>query len=317
MTNIPTELLRTLIAVIDLRSFTKAAHSLGVTQPAVSAQIKRLQMLLGSELLDKSAPGVTLTPTGELVVSYARRLLQINDQILHLAGPRPAARKLRLGIAGDFASPVLAWTLAGFRTRWADVCFDVQRGSGDLLLQELRLGELDLIVTFSGRSDPDARFQWTEEVVWARGASTRIDANSPVPLATCGDSCTLHRLAVAALEKAGRSYHVVFIASSLGEVATAVGAGIGVMALARSRLASTELLVCEDRSLPKLPDIVCGIYVREGGDREALEQLADALAEILQAQRAAAQPLNRDSDATGISSSGEVEAPRGLRASGT
>ena len=61
MTNIPTELLRTLVAVVELRSFTKAARSLGVTQPAVSAQIKRLQGLLGTELLDKSAPGVTLT----------------------------------------------------------------------------------------------------------------------------------------------------------------------------------------------------------------------------------------------------------------
>ena len=61
MTNIPTDLLRTLIAVVDLRSFTSAAQSLGVTQPAVSAQIKRLQSLLGADLLDKSAPGVTLT----------------------------------------------------------------------------------------------------------------------------------------------------------------------------------------------------------------------------------------------------------------
>ena len=62
MINIPTELLRTLLAVVDLRSFTKAAQSLGVTQPAVSAQIKRLQGLVGADLLDKSAPGVTLTP---------------------------------------------------------------------------------------------------------------------------------------------------------------------------------------------------------------------------------------------------------------
>jgi hypothetical protein len=82
MTNIPTELLRTLVAVVDLRSFTKAAQSLGVTQPAVSAQVKRLQGLLGADLLDKSAPGVSLTSSGELVVNYARRLLSINDQIL-------------------------------------------------------------------------------------------------------------------------------------------------------------------------------------------------------------------------------------------
>jgi DNA-binding transcriptional LysR family regulator len=51
MTNIPTDLLRTLVAVVDLRSFTKAAQSLGVTQPAVSAQIRRLQFLLGADLL--------------------------------------------------------------------------------------------------------------------------------------------------------------------------------------------------------------------------------------------------------------------------
>jgi len=104
MTNIPTELLRTLVTVVELRSFTKAAQSLGVTQPAVSAQIKRLQGLLGTELLDKSAPGVTLTSAGELVVNYARRLLSINDQILDFAAPRSASQTLRIGSAGDFTA---------------------------------------------------------------------------------------------------------------------------------------------------------------------------------------------------------------------
>ena len=93
MTNIPTELLRTLVTVVDLRSFTKAAHSLGVTQPAVSAQIKRLQTLLGGELLDKRAPGVALTPKGEAVVRHARRLLSVNDQILQTASRRSASNR--------------------------------------------------------------------------------------------------------------------------------------------------------------------------------------------------------------------------------
>src|SRR5450830_1432144 len=88
MTNIPTDLLRTLVAVVDLRSFTKAAASLGVTQPAVSAQIKRLQFLLGGDLFDRSIQGISLTPQGEMVVSYARRLLSINDQIVHLGDDR-------------------------------------------------------------------------------------------------------------------------------------------------------------------------------------------------------------------------------------
>jgi len=53
MTNIPTDLLRTLVAVVDLRSYTKAANSLGVTQPAVSAQIKRLTQLIGADLFER------------------------------------------------------------------------------------------------------------------------------------------------------------------------------------------------------------------------------------------------------------------------
>ena len=62
MTNIPTDLLRTFVLVVELRSFTRAAKAQSMTQPAVSAQIRRLQGLLGVELFDKSAPGVSLTP---------------------------------------------------------------------------------------------------------------------------------------------------------------------------------------------------------------------------------------------------------------
>ena len=57
MTNIPTDLLRTFVLVVEQRSFTRAAKAQGMTQPAISAQIRRLQSLLGIDLFDKSAPG--------------------------------------------------------------------------------------------------------------------------------------------------------------------------------------------------------------------------------------------------------------------
>src|SRR5438128_1240930 len=134
MTNIPTELLRTLVAVVDLRSFTKAAQSLGVTQPAVSAQIKRLQSLLGSELLDKSAPGVSLTSAGELVVNYARRLLSINDQILDIAGPRAAAKTIRIGATGDITAAGAAAGIAGVRLSQPDLRFQIYTAKADALM---------------------------------------------------------------------------------------------------------------------------------------------------------------------------------------
>ena len=282
MTNIPTDLLRTLVAVVDLRSFTKAAHSLGVTQPAVSAQIKRLQYLLGADLLDKSAPGVTLTPTGELVVSYARKLLSVNDQILFLAAPEASAQTLRLGLPEDFIAPSLAWTLSRFRGAWPHVRYHMRSAGSDVLLRELRQGDLDIVVAFTtGGPGLDARHSWTQELDWMRGASLRIDPARPVPLVSYGEESVYHRVAVGALTQAGRDTDLVFTGSNLPAITAAVGAGLGVTVLARNRFSGTELSVWDDAPLPILPAAYCGVYLRDRGDREALEQLADELSAAL------------------------------------
>jgi DNA-binding transcriptional LysR family regulator len=278
MTNIPTELLRTLVAVVDLRSFTKAAQSLGVTQPAVSAQIKRLQGLLGADLLDKSAPGVSLTSSGELVVNYARRLLSINDQILDIAGPRLAFKKMRIGATGDFTASAIALGLTCARVRRPDLRFEVYSANIDVLLKDLREGDADLAVWVSSTGPAlDTRFYWTEPVVWVRTASTLIDPAQPVPLVSYGEECLFTRNAMAALSQAGRECELAFIGSSLLGLAAAVAAGFGVMALPRGRANIPGITVWEDAPLPKLPDIFCGIYVRTGTDVEEREQVAESL----------------------------------------
>ena len=128
MTNIPTDLLRTFVLVVELRSFTRAARAHGMTQPAVSAQIRRLQGLLGVELFDKSAPGVTLTVQGERVIDSARRLLSVNDQIVQIAG-NGAAGPVRIGVRKDWMGDELVHMLAAARTRWPNLRFAVQ-GAG-------------------------------------------------------------------------------------------------------------------------------------------------------------------------------------------
>ena len=176
MLNIPTELLRTLVAVVDLRSFTKAAQVLGVTQPAVSAQIKRLQFLLGFEILDKSAPGVSLTSRGEMVVGHARRMLAINDQIAQLSGTRPTAQTLRVGIPGDFAGVKIPATLAQFRKRWPDIRFTASATSFENMLRGLRQGDFDLCVAIANRKPAfEAHHLWIDEAVWVRSDATQLD----------------------------------------------------------------------------------------------------------------------------------------------
>jgi DNA-binding transcriptional LysR family regulator len=282
MTNIPTELLRTLIAVVDLRSFTKAAQSLGVTQPAVSAQIKRLQSLLGTDLLDKSAPGVALTSSGDLVVNYARRLLSINDQILDLAAPRSAAKTIRIGISGDFVSAGVARGLAHCRVQRPDLRFAVHSATIDSLLKDLREGELDLAVWVAAVGPALVTpHYWTEELAWVHSPSTQISADQPVPLVSYGEECLFTRNAMAALSHANRACEVIYVGSSIVGLAAAVAAGFGVMALPRSRIDYPGLSIWEDAPLPGLADIFCGIYVRGGVEPEDREQVADCIAAVL------------------------------------
>ena len=292
MTNIPTDLLRTLVAVVDLRSFTKAAASLGLTQPAVSAQIKRLQFMLGGDVFDRSVQGISLTPHGEMVVSYARRLLSINDQIVHLGngGPRQDL-VVRIGACSDYIASVLPGTLGRFRERWPDVCFVVRTESYEPLLRDLRNGAHDLVIGISLDQPSGSYRSWAEEVVWVRGGKTRIVEDRPVPLVSYGEPCAYHRLAVNALRAAGQPWEDVFIGPSITTLAGVVAAGLGVMPISRRIASEVGMLTWEDAPLPKLPDLYCGVHVREGGARAAYEQLADEITVALQAAPVGAPKL--------------------------
>lgn len=281
--NIPTELLRTLVTVVDQRSFTKAAQLLGVTQPAVSAQIKRLQFLLGYEVLDKSAPGVCLTPRGEMVAVRARRMLSINDQILQLDGGQPEAQTVRVAIPGDFAGVRIPATLAQFRRRWPDVRFKVRATSFEDMVRGLRQGDLDLCVAIAN-SKPmiEAHHLWLDQAVWVRGDATQLDPDGPVPMVSFGEDCSCRYTAVNALHRIGRECDFVFTSRSIASLEAAVLAGLGTMVLPRSRVPQTGLTIWEDAPLPELPQLFCGIYLREGGgNRVALEELADDIANVL------------------------------------
>lgn len=290
MINIPTELLRTLVAVVDNKSFTKAAHALGITQPAVSAQIKRLQTLLDADVFDKNEAGVVLTQVGDAVVTYARRMLSLNDQILQVAAPPPVARRLRIGVTSDYFTPYLGFAFVNFRTAWPHRKFHVTVGTCSQLLHDLRAGELDLVGALTtDKPARDARHHWTEEMVWVRGPTASDAVDNPVSLVSRGEHWMNHCIAIDALEKAGRSYEIVLTAPTIVPLLSAVRNGLGIMPFVRRRIDAVDLAICSDRSLPKLPDLVASIYVSEVGETNVLNALADEIA--LVKGRSVADPI--------------------------
>jgi DNA-binding transcriptional LysR family regulator len=281
--NIPIELLRTLVAVADFKNFTRAAQSLGLTQPAVSAQIKRLQTLLATELFDKSSAGVVLTREGKAVLTYARRLLSINDQILQVAAEEPSTRTLRVGVSGDYAATFLPRAFMRLGRISTYRRFHISSTmNNEKLLHDLRNGELDLIVVWTpDKPEVDVRHHWIEDLVWGKSPNLVIDPAQPVPLVTRGSEWLNHQLGISVLERAGRAYEVVLVAPTILSLMTAVREGLGVMPFGRRRLLNTDLHVCEETELPKLPALCCSIYVSDVGDTEVLHRLADVIAEVI------------------------------------
>lgn len=285
MQNIPTDLLRTLIAIVDQRSFTKAAQWLGVTQPAVSAHIKRLQSLIGEELIDKTVPSVILTPRGASVVAQARQMLAINDEILKIPDGQVVKQRLRMGISGDFSGSRIPATLARFRLRWPDVVFVVTSGTTDDMLRALKQGDLDLVMAVTDTpSIRPPRHLWMRQAVWVRSDATRITDDGPVPLVSYGEDCACQRVAVAALSQAGLRCEFAFTTIGWRSLAAAIAAGFGVAVTPRGRALEKNLWIWEDGPLPPLPKLYCGIHVRDNAGSTAARDLAAYLDADLRAE---------------------------------
>jgi DNA-binding transcriptional LysR family regulator len=281
MTNIPTDLLRTFVSVVELRSFTRAAKAQGMTQPAVSAQIRRLQSLLGVDLFDKSAPGVSLTPMGQNVIESARRLLTVNDQIVNLASPIAAAQLVRIGVRKDCMGEELERMLVSTRPQWPNLRFTVLGAGQRRMLAHLKQDQVDIVIALV-LDEPEgaARHYWTEELAWVRGKTAVLDLSEPIPLVAYGDRCLCHRVALATLEQAGLAGELVFRANTAEALRSAVAAGVGVMLVPRNRIPA-ELEAWDGGPLPPAPAVYGGIFVREGGGRDTIDDLADRFAETL------------------------------------
>src|ERR1041384_4806286 len=100
MADIKLKDLRYLVALADTRHFGRAAEKCFVSQPTLSAQLKKLEDYLGVQLIERQPGNVTLTEAGEQIIARARRILGASDEVVPLAGPHrdPLAGRLRLAL---------------------------------------------------------------------------------------------------------------------------------------------------------------------------------------------------------------------------
>ena len=246
------ELLQAFVAVADQRSFTRAAATLNRTQSAVSMQIKRLEDRLGVELFHRTKANVDLSPSGEGLLGYARRILSLSDEAIAHLREHKVEGVVRLGVMDDYGTSIVPPLLAGFLAGYPLIHVEMETGLTSSM--PARLGEAyDLVIAMHPAGRGDGEFLCREQAVWATSAEHPTEEQDPLPVALYPQGCLFRRWAMEALDAAKRRWRLAFVSHSLAAVESIAAQGLAVTVVKSSTFPSRLRRLSERDGLPPLP----------------------------------------------------------------
>jgi DNA-binding transcriptional LysR family regulator len=270
--NIPIEIVRTVVAISETGSLSKAGDRLGLSQPAISSQIKRLQSLVGGALFVKTANGTTTTDLGKLALQQARRILEANDQLLRLGGNTDGTQPLRLGLSTLFVQQFI-------RHQTADTLSDifVHTDHSVPIAKGLIDGYIDIACIFEnvaieGEIEQLVINRMKYPPVWVRARNFVLSPGAPLPILTWpGDDWMIRTLT-----RHGVAYKIVFNSPDYHAKLAAVEAGLGLTAVP-ANMVPPSLVRAREYYLPELPVIEALLCARLGLESEQASALLKQL----------------------------------------
>jgi DNA-binding transcriptional LysR family regulator len=263
LVNLPIDNLRTLVAVVDLGSYTRAAERVGRSQPAVTLQIQKLQELAGCRIMKSGGRDFSLTEDGELLLRYARQILRLNDEIASRLQRRKPEGVVRIGLPTDYAVAFLQRVLTNFVEQHKDVELEISCQLSATTMQRLADDELDLaIAMYSERQNDSLAFSWSERPIWVAAEGSDAHRKDPVPIAAHDKGCEYRERMIRALDSIGRPWRIAYVSPGISGLQEAVKAGFGVSALTKRTLMRGMQILTEADGFPALPDIRIGLHYK-------------------------------------------------------
>lgn len=276
------QLLLSFVAVCESSSFTRAAERVFLSQSTVSQQVRRLEEMLGKPLFERSSHQVELTEEGSRLLSYARRIIALNEEAHDALTGFWRDGVLRLGMPEDFTVPT-ADLLAAFSLEQPHLRLDVTSGLSADLYSAYEREELDLILVKQRRSQPP-RAARPEPLLWLDSLAHPAIERSPVPLAVFPLNGLYREELCQALDSLGIRWRVSYSSASLAALTAASAAGLGVTLLpAGCRLPSHRVLGAAE-GLPQVSGFELALYYRDNAPAAAAA-LAERLAEFCRLER--------------------------------
>lgn len=266
--------LRTFVTVVDLAGYAKAGEKLGLSQPAVSLQIKRLEQQLSKRLFAKKGQRQIVNQDGLNLYKTAHTMLDLNDSIFRQFQPMSLKGRLRLGIPSEFATTLLPSIIGEFGKLYPDVSLEVTSALSKSLLEDETLSGFDLVLALvDPGTEVDGQVLLIDELVWV-GDLSLASPLTKLSLVLAPDGCVYRSRVISKLKQQTQQWRISYTNADLSGITAAIKQGLGISALAKSSV-PTQLDIIQHKHLPELGTIKICLFAGKSQHPQASGKLAE------------------------------------------
>ncbi|MDR6264162.1 LysR family transcriptional regulator [Roseobacter sp. N2S] len=258
--NLDLTALRSFVAVADTGGVTRAAAQLNLTQSAVSMQLKRLEESLGQSLLDRSNRSVSPTAQGELLLSYGRRLLTLNDEVWNRMTDQKFEGEIMFGVPHDIVYPHIPKVLKRFSTAYPKVKVNMVSSFTSELKSMFASGECDVILTTETGGAEDSVRLASLDLVWYGAPNGATWKERPLRIAF-ETQCIFRPIVLKALDEAQIDWEMAVDTMSSMTVEASLSADLAVHARLKGTTPQYLEEIDHGGSLPDLPEFQVNMMV--------------------------------------------------------
>ena len=271
--NLDMTALRSFVAVAESGGVTRASGFLNLTQSAVSMQLKRLEVALGVDLLDRTGRGVSLTSAGEQLLSYARRLLDLNDEAYARLTHHDYEGEIKLGVPHDIVYPAIPQILQRLAADYPRVRVQLISSNTRRLKEMFGQGECDLILTTEDGCELSGQTLTELPLIWVGAPGGSAWKRRPLRLAF-ETACIFRGRVQRALDDAGIAWDMAVESNSSRTIEATVSADMAIHAAIEGTIPSHLEAVSHSGALPDLSLTKINLYTSDLGGNAALNDLA-------------------------------------------
>lgn len=270
-----TDQLRTLVAIAETGSFTRAASEVNKTQSAVSMQMKRLEESVGRPLFSKNGRNNQLTPDGEHLLEYARRIVTLNNEAFAVLTEPELEGHVRIGTPDDYAQRFLPTIFAAFARTHPLVEIEITCEGSSNLFQRTQSGDVDLAIVTYGDGKSTGEVLRRERLLWVASPRHRVERRDVIPLALGPTTCSWRAAAVKALDGMNKPHRILYSSPSATALSAAVSSGLALSVFPESAIRPNMRLLGPSEGFPELPDCEIALLRAPNANSSSIDALAE------------------------------------------